>query len=551
MTYPTHLPVNRIHAGPNPRRFFDKAKEQELIDSVRTRGILMPILVRPSGDGFEIVAGERRWRAAREAHGPEYEMPVSVRELSDSVARAAALAENSVRDDMSATEEGNAAARFLADMNGDRAAAAAELGWSKAKLDRRLALCKLAEPVRLALDERRILVGHAELLAAVPAEKQPIALDRVLKAKLSVDKTRDLLMATAHNLAIATFDKAECLGCQYNSGVQRALFETSIGEDGFCSNPPCYDMKVESADKAKAEAAAEEARVQAKAVEAANNAAADLAPAVDDNETDQSGPGVGPTPAASSVAKAATSVTRQATTTTAPALLSSPDAARKAAKDARELQWRKTVANALVNGPDIAQTVILTAAFDGTLNQIGRETLPLKSDRIFGAGYSRTSISERFNTMDMLPVEDRRRAFGAIAGCYAMNVAEFAVVAAIAKRWAFDIRDDWTVDRKFLELFTKPTLKEIAVETGLSSHLGEKQFTRIYGAKREDLIAGMLGAAGFVWAGRLPSSMSLDGGYHHRPVHRTAKVADGTFSGPGPDVATATTADTRALEPAD
>ncbi|WP_252721022.1 helix-turn-helix domain-containing protein, partial [Acinetobacter baumannii] len=82
----------------------------------------------------------------------------------------------------SETEQADAAVRYLAACQGDRAEAARRLGWSRAKLDRRLALADLSDTVKTALDERRIKVGHAELLAAVPADKQDKALETIIAA---------------------------------------------------------------------------------------------------------------------------------------------------------------------------------------------------------------------------------------------------------------------------------------------------------------------------------------------------------------------------------
>lgn len=166
--YPNTLPLSKIVRGQNPRRYFDKMKHTEMVASILLRGVLQPILVRPKGSNFEIVLGERRWRGALEAYGPDGQMPVTIREMTDQEALEAAIDENEIRDDTSETEQADAAVRVLAAYHGDRAEAARRLGWSQAKFARRLALADLSDPVKLALDERRIKIGHAELLAAVP-----------------------------------------------------------------------------------------------------------------------------------------------------------------------------------------------------------------------------------------------------------------------------------------------------------------------------------------------------------------------------------------------
>ncbi|AOR76303.1 PRTRC system ParB family protein [Novosphingobium resinovorum] len=244
------LPLSSITPGYNPRRYFDSKAHEELVASLQLRGMLQPMLVRPApdgGEGYLLVAGGRRYRAALEAFGRDGNAPVLIRDMTDDEAVEAAIDENDVRDDASETEQADAAVRVLAASQNDRAEAARRLGWSPAKLDRRLALANLSEPVKLALDERRIKVGHAELLAAVPGDKQEKALDTILTAGLDVNKTRELLMRVTQSLAAARFDKAECTACPFNSAAQRALFATHV-EDGHCTNPGCFQLKTESAE---------------------------------------------------------------------------------------------------------------------------------------------------------------------------------------------------------------------------------------------------------------------------------------------------------------
>lgn len=244
----TTLALSRIQQGQNPRRYFDRQKHDELVASLRMRGMLQPILLRPSpdaADAYLIVAGGRRFKAALEAFGPDATVPVVVREMTDQEALEAAIDENDIRDDASETEQADAAVRALAACQNDRAEAARRLGWSAAKLDRRVALANLSDAVKLALDERRIKVGHAELLAAVPGDKQDKALDTILTAGLEVSKTRELLMRVTQNLAAAVFDKTECTTCPFNSASQRALFETHV-DDGSCTNPGCFQLKTEA-----------------------------------------------------------------------------------------------------------------------------------------------------------------------------------------------------------------------------------------------------------------------------------------------------------------
>lgn len=249
----TMLALSSMRPGANPRRYFDEKTHAEMVASLKLRGMLQPILLRPdpAEDGaFQIVAGGRRHRAALEAFGGDGVVPVRILAMTDNEALEAAIDENDIRDDASETEQADAAVRILSACQGDRAEAARRLAWSPAKLDRRLALANLAEPVKIALDQRQIKVGHAELLAAVPGDKQAKALETITTAGLDVAKTRELLMRVTQSLAAATFDKTECLTCPFNSGSQRALFETHV-DDGHCTNPGCYQLKAEAASVGK------------------------------------------------------------------------------------------------------------------------------------------------------------------------------------------------------------------------------------------------------------------------------------------------------------
>ncbi|WP_373278192.1 hypothetical protein [Sphingobium fuliginis] len=106
----------------------------------------------------------------------------------------------------------------------------------------------------------------------------------------------------------------------------------------------------------------------------------------------------------------------------------------------------------------------------------------------------------------------------AIGAAYAKDVLTFGHVADLARAFDVDLRDVWQVDKTFLDRYTKDELKFIARESGLVAHMGEKAFAKLLGSKKADLIAGMLNRTGFEWAGRLPSSMTLDGQYGPPPA---------------------------------
>jgi len=246
--------ISQIVPGKNPRTYFDPAEMQSLEDSIRARGIITPITVRPLDNGmFEIVAGERRYRAAKNVYGEDFDIPVNVREGDARDAEIDALIENVERANMSPTEEAESAARVLAYCNGDHVEAARMLGWKNPKaLESRLALMNCSDGVRNALTTRKIYLGHAELLAGIEKSMQDKALKRMLEAPVlpTVGELKGQLEHIAKPLAKAIFDKAQCAGCHHNSSNQRALFGEVIS-DGNCTNGTCYEQKTAAALDAK------------------------------------------------------------------------------------------------------------------------------------------------------------------------------------------------------------------------------------------------------------------------------------------------------------
>lgn len=154
-----------------PRSQMDEEALRELADSIRTQGVMQPILVRPVEAGrYEIVAGERRWRAARMAGLAT--VPVLVKEIADQQALAAALIENIQREDLSPLEEAAGIQRLVQEFSLTHQAIAETLGRSRAAVTNLLRLLELAPPVRELLAQGRIDMGHARALLALPIARQ-------------------------------------------------------------------------------------------------------------------------------------------------------------------------------------------------------------------------------------------------------------------------------------------------------------------------------------------------------------------------------------------
>ncbi|TXH62951.1 MAG: PRTRC system ParB family protein [Burkholderiaceae bacterium] len=255
MTHPPTptLPISRIVPGNNPREFFDPVEMAELEEGIRAVGLIEPIVVRPipANDLFEIVAGERRWRAAKNFFGDAYAMPVVIKDVSDAGDEAMALIENHHRAAMSAAEEARVAQRQLLRNHGDKVETAAGMGWTPDVLERRLALLACTPTVLGALTKRQIQLGHAELLSGVPPDMQDRVLAGLLAHKVPVAVLKAQLGQYARRLGDAIFDTMQCAACPHNSTRQAGLFADSIGE-GYCQHPTHFDELTQQAVDAKA-----------------------------------------------------------------------------------------------------------------------------------------------------------------------------------------------------------------------------------------------------------------------------------------------------------
>lgn len=189
---PSQLPVSALSAGRyQPRTHMDESALNELADSIRTQGIMQPILVRPLPDAapgqYEIIAGERRFRAAQIA-GLDH-VPVLVREVADENAAVMALIENIQREDLNPLEEAQGVRRLLDEFGLTHEQAATAIGRSRSTTTNLLRLLNLAEPVQTMLLAGDIDMGHARALLATDAALQIVLANEVVARRLSVRET--------------------------------------------------------------------------------------------------------------------------------------------------------------------------------------------------------------------------------------------------------------------------------------------------------------------------------------------------------------------------
>ena len=187
------LSLDRVRPGKyQPRSKMDAASLAELADSIREQGVMQPILVRPvDGGRFEIVAGERRWRAAQQAG--RRQIPALVKNVPDQSALAVALIENIQREDLNPIEEAKGLKRLIDEFGLTHEAAAKAVGRSRSAVSNLLRLNALAGPVQEYLLEGALEMGHARALLALPAAQQAGAAVRVVNASMSVRDTERLV----------------------------------------------------------------------------------------------------------------------------------------------------------------------------------------------------------------------------------------------------------------------------------------------------------------------------------------------------------------------
>jgi ParB family chromosome partitioning protein len=187
------LPVDLIQRGRfQPRRDFNPESLQELADSIRAQGVVQPVVVRPLADGrYELIAGERRWRAAQMAE--LHEIPAVVRDVPDQAAMAMALIENIQRDDLNPLEEATALQRLLDEFGLTHQEVAQAVGKSRATVSNLLRLLELNEDVKVALASGQIEMGHARALLGLRGAAQSEAARLVARKGLSVRETEALV----------------------------------------------------------------------------------------------------------------------------------------------------------------------------------------------------------------------------------------------------------------------------------------------------------------------------------------------------------------------
>lgn len=190
---PSSLPIEKLRRGQyQPRTNMDQSSLEDLAASIKAQGIIQPILVRPiADDRFEIIAGERRWRAAQIAQLDE--VPVLVRDIPDEATLAVALIENIQRENLNPVEEAAGLKRLMDEFELTHEEMAKSVGRSRTAVTNLLRLLGLSHGAKQLLEHGKIEMGHARALLGMPVEQQDFAAAEVYSRQLSVRQTEALV----------------------------------------------------------------------------------------------------------------------------------------------------------------------------------------------------------------------------------------------------------------------------------------------------------------------------------------------------------------------
>ena len=224
-----YIDINNIKPNANqPRKTFDEGKLEELADSIREHGLIQPLVVRKSTNGYEIVAGERRWRAARKIGIKK--IPAIVRELSDEENMLLAIIENMQREDLDPIEEAEGISQMIETYGLSQEQVSKSLGKSRPYITNQLRLLKLPEEIRKMVSDGRLSSGHVRALITIDDEEKQIKLavqaveqglsvrqvEALAKANKNVKKSKDAKKKKSADVKRVEEDLKVALGTKVN-----------------------------------------------------------------------------------------------------------------------------------------------------------------------------------------------------------------------------------------------------------------------------------------------------------------------------------------------
>jgi ParB family chromosome partitioning protein len=218
---PLEIPLDLVQPNPRqPRKRFDPGALDELAESIRASGVIQPIVVRRVGDGYELIAGERRWRAARQAGLTR--IPAVVRDATNAQSLEIALVENLLREDLNPIEAAEGYRQLLADFGWTQDQLGQRIGKDRSSIANSLRLLKLPAPIQDDLRTGRLTMGHALALLSLTSESEQLKLrDRILAHSWSVRATEADVKARRPSRTVPPRHSAELAAVE--TALQHAL----------------------------------------------------------------------------------------------------------------------------------------------------------------------------------------------------------------------------------------------------------------------------------------------------------------------------------------
>lgn len=553
LSQPT-LKVRQIVSGQNYRENYDAIAMAELEEGIKAAGgVTQPIQVRshPMLEGiWEIIAGERRWRCAKRLFGDDYDMPITLREATDAEARALGIIENHGRDNPSVIEEAKGAADLLRFNAGDRENTARQLGWCVDTLQSRLLLLNCAPEVQRAIIDRHpnVKIGHAELLAGLPKDRQAKVLAGIQEHKVPVEVLKKQLGQFARRLSEAIFDTQQCVACVHNSAQQAGLFDESLGE-GFCQHPTHFEELTMLVLEARAVPLRERYQV-VRFIKAEDGfeplrITADGALGVGAEQFESC---KGCESFGCSVSAIAGSYGEVAESLCFDAACNSTKVAarRRAERDARKDKsaqvdaeakaaspvrakvetprpanqtpgkvvthrialWRKWLANALMSQGTRNQRVLAALVLAREVRAVTADRYQEVAARIVGfksAGREDAALRKALELAEGFEPRHLDTLVKAVAASAAYGI-DTDGLEVLLNYLEVDESQHFTLDEPYLDLLTVSELESLADEVGLKKAMGER-FSKARAGKRGDFIRALLAVEGFGYAGTVPKAM--------------------------------------------
>ncbi len=224
----TQLNVSQLRTNPyQPRKIFDDAALQELSESIKEHGILQPVVVRKKGNNFELVVGERRFRAAKLAKMDQ--VPAIIKELNDQQMMELAILENLQREDLTPIEEAEAYQKLMEALSLTQEQLAFRLGKSRPHIANHVRLLALPEKVREMISDKKLTMGHGRTLLGLRSKKLiPETAEKVVKESLNVRQLEQLVQRLNEDVPRETIEKKKDLFIEEKQSQLRDRFGTNV-----------------------------------------------------------------------------------------------------------------------------------------------------------------------------------------------------------------------------------------------------------------------------------------------------------------------------------